>query len=260
MSIRSVWTLIAREGDEAPRMPDWRGLRDAPLGPGSRWVWLLWLGLLAGGIAMAAWASVDDHFPADVAVGRWIQANDAGGQGLVDFIRGVGSSVAALATFLIVAGALAARGRPRMAALAAALVLGLVLQVALKEIVDRPRTSVDFLEQRAGFDSASFPSGHVMSSLLAGGLVMYLSLRIAGPVWLRAAVLLRAAVGLWGVGMLVLNPWVSISSGVHWPSDVLGGLVWGLVVMIPALVLLERARALDGDPDARRGGTASGED
>ena len=115
------------------------------------------------------------------------------------------------------------------------MLLGLLLQTGLKEAVDRPRTSVLFLEQLVEFDSASFPSGHAMSSVIAGSLVFYVAFALRpGPA--------TGPLALWGVAACFLNPWVSVASGVHWPSDALGGTVWGLVVAIPGVLLLERAR------------------
>ena len=210
------------------------------------WLGFLWTGLLLGGVAMAVWASVDDRFPADVTVGRWLQDHDVGGQELIDFLRDVGATTPALVTVLVMAATLAALKRPRMAVVAAAFALGFVLQWLLKELVDRPRPAMDLLEHRTTFGSSSFPSGHAMSSVITAGLVLYLSLRIAAPLWLRAGV------AVWALGVGLLNPWVSVTSGVHWPSDSLGGVVWGLVVIIPGIVLLERVAAADARARAGR--------
>ena len=72
-----------------------------------RLLWAIWLGLLAGGIALAVWASIDDHFPADIALGRWMQDNDAAGQEVLDFVRDVGSGLASTATVLVMVALLA---------------------------------------------------------------------------------------------------------------------------------------------------------
>lgn len=196
--------------------------------------WWLWAALLTAALAMTVWAAIDDRWPADVAVARWIQAHDPGGQPLIDFVRDVGSTVAALVTVVVLAGALAASGRRRPAGVVLALALAFALQGGLKEIVGRPRPTPDLIELRAGFDSLSFPSGHAMSSVIAGGLTLYLAGRLPLRWWLR----LPAAV--WGLGVMVLNPWVAVSSGVHWPSDALGGVLWAVVALFPAIWALER--------------------
>ncbi len=206
----------------------------------------LWIALLAGGTAMAIWASIDDHFPGDIATGRWLQDHSPGGQSVIDFVRDVGSTLAALVTVAIVCAALYLSGRRRMALVAALIVGGFVFQALLKEVVDRPRTSVDFLEQRAGFDSPSFPSGHTMSSVLVGGLLVYLAVRVHAPSFLRAPI------AAWGLGLGFLSPWIAVSGGVHWPSDALGGAAWAWAFLIPIGVLMEAARRADAG-DERSG-------
>lgn len=221
-----------------------RRIRRRYRGRGRTDVAAAWAVCLAVGLGLAVWASQADRFPGDVDVGRWIQDHDPFGQWAIDGFRDVGSTVAALVTILLAAAALAWSGRPRMAAAAATLILGLALQALLKDLVDRPRTSVLFLEQRAGYDSLSFPSGHAMSSVLAGGLVVYLAWRLRLPATMptRAG---RAVAGGWGVVVALLASWVSVTGGVHWPSDVAGGVVWAVVCLVPVIALLERARRLD---------------
>ena len=189
---------------------------------------------------MSAWAAQADRFPADVAVGRWVQANDVPGRDLGRFLRDVGSTPASLATAALVVVALLALRRPRAALLSAVILPAFVLQTLLKVAVDRPRTSPDFLDLHASFTSTSFPSGHVMSSTLAGVMLLYLCWRIPGPLWLRLPV------ATWGLGVFVLQPWAAVSLGVHWPSDVLGGWVWAALVLIPVLYTIERL-AIPGD-------------
>jgi undecaprenyl-diphosphatase len=204
-----------------------------------RLILALWLGLLAGGIAMAVWASIDDHFPADITVGRWLQDNSPGGQSVIDFVRDVGSSIASVVTIVVVSAGLFISGRRRMAVVALLVLGGIAFQAILKELVDRPRTSIDFLVQRAGFDSPSFPSGHTMSSVLVAGLLVYLAVRVPAPSFLRAPI------AVWGLGLGFLSPWIAVSGGVHWPSDALGGAAWAWAFLIPIGVLMEAARRAD---------------
>jgi membrane-associated phospholipid phosphatase len=205
--------------------------------PRLAWLAAGWLGLLAGAIAMSVWAAIDDHFPGDIGVGRWIQAHDLLGRDLSQFLRDVGSSSAVATTFVIVVVALIALRYPRVALVAlvaASLVAVLGIQRGLKLLVERPRTSILFLEQHGTFDSYSFPSGHAMGSAVVGGLLIYLAWRIPGPLWIRVPV------ATWGLSVGLLQPWASVSAGVHWPSDTLGGFVWATVVLAPVLFLIQR--------------------
>ncbi len=189
---------------------------------------------------MSAWAAQADHFPADVAVGRWVQANDVPGRDLGRFLRDVGSTPTSLAIVALVVVALLALRRPRAALLSAAILPAFALQALLKLAVDRPRPSLDLLDRHASVTSSSFPSGHVMSGTLAGVLLLYLCWRIPGPLWLRLPI------ATWGLGAVFLQPWAAVSLGVHWPSDVLGGWVWAALVLIPVLYTIERL-ATSGD-------------
>lgn len=198
----------------------------------SAWLTASWLALLSGVIIMSIWAAIDDRFPGDVTVGQWIQANDLPGRMLSQFLRDVGSTPASAVTLILVVIALFAIGYRRSAVVSGCFAIGFGLQRGIKLLVDRPRTSILFLEQYGAFDSPSFPSGHVMSSAIAGLVVAYICWHIPGPLWLRIPIT------TWGIGVGLLQPWASISAGVHWPSDTLGGFVWAAVICAPLILAL----------------------
>lgn len=125
------------------------------------------------------------------------------------------------ATFLLLAAALAAvtllaRRRAADAVFLAFTVLGGRLLVELaKHVIDRPRPAFD-LHPVTTF-SQSFPSGHAGNSM-----VTYLAIAlIALPErWRRTGVIAAVALSL-AVGLT--RPLL----GVHWPSDVVGGWLFG---------------------------------
>ena len=200
----------------------WRSLSGAALWGG------IWLVLLVGAIVLSVLACLHSRLPGDLDITEWIQGSLFPGIGVSRLVRAVGSTEVVLGTGGAVAVVLWLIGRRREALL---LGLGLVvlpfLQHSLKELVDRPRPTEDLVDQRAGFSSPSFPSGHVMSPALLYGFVLYLSLRIALPSILRAALL------GWCAFMLVLSGPAQVYVGVHWPSDVVGGYAWAAVLLLP---------------------------
>jgi undecaprenyl-diphosphatase len=122
---------------------------------------------------------------------------------------------------------------------AVALVVLLVLlpfaQSGLKDLVDRPRPDPLLIDRKTGFGSESYPSGHVMSGTVLYGYLLVLALRCGGRGWGLGAAALCA--------LLALNAVANVYMGVHWPTDVLGGMLWALVLLLPAIVMLRATRA-----------------
>ncbi len=188
----------------------------------------IWLGLLAGAIVLSVLAGLHSRLPGDLDITEWVQGSLFPGMGVSRLVRAVGSTEVVLGTGGAVAVVLWLLGRRRQALL---LALGLVvlpfLQHGLKELVDRPRPTEDLVDLRAGFSSPSFPSGHVMSPALLYGFLLYVSLRIALPRVLTAALL------GWCAFMLVIAGPAQVHVGVHWASDVVGGYAWAAVLLLP---------------------------
>jgi len=188
----------------------------------------IWLVLLAGAIVLSVLAGLHSRLPGDLDITEWLQGSLFPGMGVSRLVRAVGSTEVVLGTGGGVAVVLWLLGRRRQAVL---LALGLVvlpfLQHGLKELVDRPRPTADLVDLRAGFSSPSFPSGHVMSPTVLYGFLLYVSLRIALPSVLKAALL------GWCAFMLVIAGPAQVYVGVHWPSDVVGGYAWAGVLLLP---------------------------
>lgn len=97
---------------------------------------------------------------------------------------------------------------------------GLLLNTVLKMGFHRPRPQV--IEWGTQAVSSSFPSGHAMSAAIVYSTVAYLAARLNRRLWAR-----------WTMMILALVLIVAISAsrmylGVHYPSDVVAGVVVGL--------------------------------
>jgi len=190
-----------------------------------------WVLVLAASLALSVMAAQHSRLPGDQRLTEWLQDSPFPGVGLSRAVRAVTTTEVVLATGFVIAAALWLLGRRRQAvALAAALVVLPLAQHGIKEVVDRARPSPDLVDVRAGFSSPSFPAGHVMSPTLLYGFLLYLSLRPGLP---RTG---RATVGAWSAAVLVLSAPANVYMGVHWPSDVLGGYVWGAALLLPAIL------------------------
>jgi undecaprenyl-diphosphatase len=84
----------------------------------------------------------------------------------------------------------------------------------------------------------SYPSGHMMRTVLLYGLGAFVVRRLAPPGWRRTLAVVLAAVV---VGLMALD---RIYLGVHWQSDVVGGLLLGGAALAAAIAWLDRPRAV----------------
>lgn len=118
--------------------------------------------------------------------------------------------------------------------LAVTVALGTIVQQSVKAAVDRPRPIWPDPVDSAHY--AAFPSGHAMTATVVCGLLLWLLHRFrAGRALWRTAVSV-AVVSVAGVGLT--RVWL----GVHWPSDVVGGWLFGALVVALAVVVYEWPR------------------
>ena len=188
----------------------------------------LWAVLLALTLTLSVLAAEHDTLPGDKGITSSVQDWPFPGQDVSDAIRAVTGTEVVLATGAAAALVLWLRGYRRQALLlAAGLAVLPVMQFAVKEIVDRPRPTPELVDIRAGFDSPGFPSGHVSAATFLYGFLVYLSLTLplARPG--------RWALTLGSLAIVALGSLANVYLGVHWPSDVLGGWAWALVLLVP---------------------------
>ena len=117
-----------------------------------------------------------------------------------------------------------------LTALAAALFI--LVGIALKELVDRPRPQVFLGLANTGFDS--FPSGHTLfATILLGLTIMFVT------TWVRDPLRRRTLQGV--LALLILAVGLSrVYLELHWPSDVLGGYWYGGVALTELAWLRQR--------------------
>ncbi|MEV5461509.1 phosphatase PAP2 family protein [Streptomyces cellulosae] len=97
---------------------------------------------------------------------------------------------------------------------------------------------------------AAFPSGHAMTATVVLGLLLWLLHRHGvGPLLWRTA-LVAAVISVTGVGLT--RVWL----GVHWPTDVLGGWLFGTLTVLAAVAAHRRLRPADGAATPGRSGDA----
>ena len=112
----------------------------------------------------------------------------------------------------------------------------ILLNGALKLVFHRPRPSV--FEWQTPAVSSSFPSGHAMSATAVYGTVAYLLIRLQKHRWSRALTLAGTVL------LILLICLTRLYLGVHYPSDVLGGMIVGLAWAAFCMATLEASLAI----------------
>ncbi len=190
---------------------------------------MLWAFTLLAAIALSTAAATQNRLRGDLSAARNVQAWSFPGEALADLVRKVTSTevVLGLGIAIVIAAWVGGWRRPALV-LAVGLVLMVLVQTGLKELVGRPRPGAHLIDVRAGFQSESFPSGHVLSGTYLYGFLAWAGVGASLPTAARAAIPGLALL------FLVLSGLANIYLGVHWPSDVIGGYLWALVLLIPA--------------------------
>jgi membrane-associated phospholipid phosphatase len=107
-----------------------------------------------------------------------------------------------------------------------------------RAIAHRDGPSVtDFLTGSANLNS--FPSGHIVRTVVAYGLIAFVVRRLAP--WPAA----RALAIPVAVAVIVVEAFDRLFLDVHWESDVIGGLLLGAIAFLSATVWLDRPRKAD---------------
>lgn len=171
-----------------------------------------------------------------------------------DWLTPVMEAFSALATPMVLVGMLLviaafAPGRRPGWFCTVNLVLAVLLNLLLKEIVQRPRPEGFRLAAETGF---SFPSGHSMAAMAFFGLIVWMVWRYERD---RGQRLLLTA----GFSFIILMIGVSrVYLGVHYASDVIGGfcasLIWlAAYTRLAAPVFLGEPRRVDSRYNGRAG-------
>ena len=188
--------------------------------------------------ALALWISRNGQLvPAiDRHVHRWALTHRRGWSiDVARTVRWAGATEVVLPALAVI-GMLAARGRSAPGRLAAGLCLaavpsaGVFAEDQINAIIGRVRPPVADWAGSAG--GPSFPSGHTTVATLAAITAAW-----ALAPWLQAAWQRYAVCGVVAAVYAVTVGWSRIWLGVHWPTDVLGGWLFGVAWMSGAMAI-----------------------
>lgn len=190
----------------------------------------LWLALATGYLVMSVFAAYRSYFPADLRIEHWMQAQHRPTVGgILSVPNFLGDDLGAVGSLVIIL--LATLALRRYAATVAFLAVAAprLVQMVTKSLVERPRPSPDLVHVTEKASGWSFPSGHVIGILAIFGLLLLLAPWLIGNRPLRWLVQGFAAFLILAVGP------ARVYVGAHWPSDVLGSYVLGVLFLVPAV-------------------------
>jgi undecaprenyl-diphosphatase len=167
-------------------------------------------------------------FPGDIAASRWVQGiNFSLFTLLTRAVSFLGQAVPVSITITLLTAALLLFRRIREACFIVILpaIAGLTNEL-IRALVDRPRP-----DGAIGLGVNSFPSGHTTYAMVICGCIFFLAPRVLKwpvAVWI-IQVLSVLFIALMGVSRVFLEA--------HWPSDVLGGLILGGLILAPGIFI-----------------------
>lgn len=136
------------------------------------------------------------------------------------------------------------RGFPADAFVFVAFLVAELFEILYKSNLTHPRPpasighddgpSISYFFEQAGGLHNSFPSGHMVRTVLVYGLLAFVVRRLAPWRWARNLALPLAIV------LIVVLSFDRLYLAVHWESDVLGGIVLGAIALLSATVWLDR--------------------
>jgi undecaprenyl-diphosphatase len=207
------------------------------------WATLLAIACLVPVVLLSLIAAGSGTLSGDSLLARWLQdapvpfAEHLAALGNFLGEAAVGAPIAVLATIAL--------AWLRFFLTAAIVVLATALRLInepLKSLFDSPRPTADVVRVTEVAQHHGFPSGHAMGSVLLYGSLAFVATRHVQNAMVRRAALLAAS------AIIILVGFGRVYVGAHWPSDVLGGYLWGLLL----LLLVVRLVTVVGNQLARR--------
>ena len=181
----------------------------------------------------SAWTT--DRFVWDLAITNWTQVKDPERLWpLPDLLFWMGVRGVAGFIFVAVIGLLWTRGHRAESFFLALIVIPDGLNLGLREFIGRPRPSHELVSVVGGYQGYSFPSGTSLHMLLFYGFLMYILPRAIH--WRKLTVVVSIVTGIY---IPLMGLWL-IHAGRHWPSDVLGGYIFGGLYLFVLIIAYRR--------------------
>jgi undecaprenyl-diphosphatase len=203
----------------------------------TRWL-VAGFALLLAALALALAAAGEGTLPGDIAIARAVQRPASGRiDAIADVISLIGAEFPSTTILAAIGvGLLILIGRPDLALFLGVAAALRAIGPVLKVMIASPRPSVEAVVIVAKADGLGFPSGHAMGAALFYGAITVIAPQVV------ANRLAARSIQVLAIAMMSLIALSRVRLGVHWPSDVVGGLLFGLaaICLMQAIVLARR--------------------
>ncbi len=187
------------------------------------------------------------YLPGDIAIGSWLQGIDLlFFDPIMRVVSYTGDFIPAVIAVALVTGGLWLSGRKLEPIFIASLPsVAALINWLLKLLISRPRPVDGLIQVLSNNNGFSFPSGHTTYAVVFYGFLFYLTPRLVKQP--AAAGIVRSLL----IILIIATMASRVYLGAHWPSDTIGSLLLGGLLLAPAIVLYKNyARVKTGDKDA----------
>jgi len=192
--------------------------------------WAIGIAVLAAlVVALTLTVRNTDLLPGERSVSRWL-FEQAGSPGeAVSKVLGVAIDTTGAPIMFAVMTPIVWRFWGRIAVVTFVLAGGLTAVASLIDMASRPRPTEFFAFGEVVYGKGGYPSGHVISTVLVFGILVFLLRRYAVPTRRRAAL-------VWALAILTVAMGPSrLVEQAHWPADVTGGYLIGLTLLLSTI-------------------------
>jgi undecaprenyl-diphosphatase len=183
--------------------------------------------LLLAALVLAMAAAGEGTLPGDIAIARAVQRPVSAE--LDAFAVGfslIGADFPAMVALAIIGiGWLTFLGRRDLALFLGVAAALRAVGPILKVLIASPRPSVEAVVVVAKADGLGFPSGHALGAALFYGAIVIIAPQVV------ANRLVARTIQVAAFAMMALIALSRVRLGVHWPSDVVGGLLFGFAAI-----------------------------
>ena len=193
---------------------------------------LLTFGALVISALLLSIPAAGDGTPSlDVTITQAVQRIDSGTvDAIANVLNWLGETAPAVALGGLAVLMLAYLHRAFEASIVLAAVAAKSFSPMLKDLLESPRPDGSSVQVTDVFNGFGFPSGHAMGAMLLYGSLFYVTGRL-DPFRGQRVVQALAVLMILGTGFS------RIYVGAHWPTDVLGGYLWGSTFLVVAIAI-----------------------